>query len=61
MTLDRFPEELQTALGPLPEHPRLSLDAGNDYSMVHQDLQARGITGQIAQRGARASIQTGGR
>jgi hypothetical protein len=60
VTLDRFPE-LQTALGPLPEHPRLSLDAGNDYSMVRQDLQARGITGQIAQRGARASIQTGRR
>jgi transposase len=59
-TLDRF-TDLEAALGPLPEHPRLSLDADYDYSMVHQELQARGITGQIARRGTKTPIQTGGR
>jgi Transposase DDE domain len=59
-TLDRF-TDLEASLGPLPQHPRLSLDAGYDYSMVHLDLKARGITGQIAKRGAKTSIQTGGR
>ncbi len=29
--------------------------------MVHQDQQTRGITGQIAERGAKTSIQAGGR
>lgn len=29
--------------------------------MVHQDLPARGITGQIAKRGAKTPIQAGGR
>ncbi|MDJ0385289.1 transposase [Streptomyces sp. G-G2] len=58
-TLDRF-ADLQASLGPLPEHPRLSLDAGYDYTMV-QDLLARGITGQVAKRGAKTPIQAGGR
>lgn len=40
-TLDRF-ADLEAVLGPLPEHPGLSLDAGYDYSMVHLDLKARG-------------------
>ncbi|AVZ77880.1 IS5/IS1182 family transposase [Streptomyces lunaelactis] len=59
-TLDRF-ADLEAVLGPLPEHPSLSLDAGYDYSMVHLDLKARGIFGQIAERGAKTSIQAGGR
>jgi hypothetical protein len=59
-TLDRF-ADLQASLGPLPASPRLSLDAGYDYGMVHQDLLARGITGQIAKRGAKTPIQAGGR
>lgn len=59
-TLDRF-DGLEAALGPLPEHPRLSLDADYDYSMVHQDLQTRGVIGQIAERGAKTPIQAGGR
>lgn len=59
-TLDRF-AELQTTLGPLPERPRLSLDAGYDYSMLHQELTATGIIGQIAKRGTKTPIQTGGR
>ncbi|MCF3103026.1 transposase [Streptomyces roseoverticillatus] len=58
--LDRF-ADLQASLGPLPEHLRLSLDAGFDYSMVHQDLTERGITGQIAKRGAKTPIQAGRR
>lgn len=59
-TLDHFAEPA-AALGPLPEHPRLSLDAGYDYGMVHHDPEARGIFGQIAERGAKTSIQAGGR
>ena len=57
-TLDRF-TGLEAALGPLPERPRL--DARYDYSMVHLDLQDRGITGRIAERGAKTPIRTGGR
>lgn len=59
-TLDRF-AGLQASLGPLPEHLRLSPDAGFDYSMVHQDLTARGINGQIAKQGAKTPIQADGR
>jgi hypothetical protein len=59
-TLDRL-AGLEEDLGPLPGNPCLSLDAGYDYSMVHQDLHARRITGKIAPRGAKTPIQTGGR
>jgi transposase len=59
-TLDQL-TELETAIGPLPAHPSLSLDAGYDYSMVHEDLDARGITAQIAKRGEQTPIQTDGR
>lgn len=58
--LDRF-ADLQTTLGPFPEHPQLSLDAGYDYSMVHLDLDARGIVGLVAERGAKTPIQADGR
>ncbi|WP_374106735.1 IS5/IS1182 family transposase [Kitasatospora aureofaciens] len=59
-TLDRF-AALEATLGPLPEHPRLALDAGYDYSMVRQDLDTRRIIGKIAERGAKTPIQAGGR
>ena len=59
-TLDRF-ASLEQALGPLPERPRLALDAGYDYRLVHQDLADRKITARIAARGAKTPIQTDGR
>ncbi|WP_331729579.1 IS5 family transposase (plasmid) [Streptomyces sp. NBC_01003] len=59
-TLDQF-ADLEASLGPPPDHPRLSLDAGYDYSMVHLGLKARGIIGRIAPRGAKTPSQTGGR
>ncbi|MEU4116140.1 IS5 family transposase [Kitasatospora sp. NPDC028055] len=59
-TLDRF-AALEAALGPLPADPRLSLDAGYDYSMVRQDLDTRRITGKIARLGPKTPIQAGGR
>ncbi|MFD5887236.1 hypothetical protein ACFWHQ_14855 [Streptomyces sp. NPDC060334] len=60
VALNRF-TDLEASLGPLPQHARLSLHAGYDHSMGHLDPKARGITGQIAKRGAKTSIQTGGR
>ena len=59
-TLDRF-TALEQALGPLPEHPRLALDAGYDYQRVHDGLADRRIDARIAPRGAKIPIQTGGR
>ncbi|WP_336114953.1 IS5 family transposase [Streptomyces sp. PTD9-10] len=59
-TLDRF-TALERALGPLPEHPRLALDAGYDCRIVHDDLAGRRIDARIAPRGAMTPIQTGGR
>ncbi|MFG2915096.1 IS5 family transposase [Kitasatospora sp. NPDC048298] len=58
--LDRF-TALEPALGPLPEHPRLALDAGYDYRVVHDDPAARRIDAHVASRGAKTPIQTGGR
>jgi transposase len=59
-TLDRF-AELEMAIGPLPTHPSLSLDAGYDYALVYEDLHTRGITAQIAKRGEQTPIQANGR
>ncbi|MES0838483.1 IS5 family transposase [Nocardiopsis tropica] len=59
-TLDGY-DDLATALGPLPEHPALSLDAGYDYRWVHEHLAERGISARIVPRGARVPIHTGGR
>ncbi|MFD7095802.1 IS5 family transposase [Streptomyces xanthophaeus] len=59
-TLDAY-RDLEKALGPLPEHPRLGLDAGYDYRPVHDDLAERGIAAQIIPRGQKVPIQTGGR
>lgn len=44
-------DDFAKVLGPLPEQPALSLDAGYDYRPVHADLDARGITAKIAKRG----------
>ncbi|MFD0532318.1 IS5 family transposase [Kitasatospora arboriphila] len=59
-TLDLF-AALEPILGPLPEHPRLTLDAGYDYRPVHDGLADRRIDARIAARGAKTPIQTGGR
>lgn len=59
-TLDGY-EDLAKVLGPLPEHPVLSLDAGYDYRWVHEYLDELGIIAHIAKRGERTPIQTGGR
>jgi hypothetical protein len=59
-TLDRL-GDLGKDLGPLPGHPRLSLDAGYDYRCVHEDLAQRQITAQIAKRGEPTPIQADGR
>jgi transposase len=59
-SLDQLPG-LEKTLGPLPAHPRLSLDAGYDYRRVYEDLAGRGIIAQIASRGVATPIQTDGR
>jgi transposase len=59
-TLDAY-NDLEKALGPLPEHPRLGPDADYDYRPVREDLAERGIDARITCRGEKARIQTGGR
>jgi hypothetical protein len=59
-TLDHF-SELAKDLGPLPEHPTLSLYAGYDYRCVYDDLADRRITAKIARRGEQTPIQADGR
>jgi hypothetical protein len=58
--VDHF-SELAKDLGPLPEHPTLSLDAGYDYRCVYDDLADRRITAKIARRGEQTPIQADGR
>jgi transposase len=53
-------DALTTAV-PLPERPRVHLDAGYDYQPCRQVLTARGMVGQIAARGVPAPIQVGRR
>lgn len=53
--------DLAKVLGPLPEHPVLSLDAGYDYCWVHEYLDELGIVAKIAKRGERTPIQADGR
>jgi hypothetical protein len=53
-TLDHF-RDLGRELGPLPEHPTLSLDAGYDYRCVYEDLAGRQIVPLIAKRGERTN------
>ncbi|MFD5513986.1 IS5 family transposase [Streptomyces sp. NPDC127051] len=59
-TLDAY-RGLEKALGPLPERPRLGLDAGYDYRPVRDDLAERGIDARITPRGEKVPIQAGGR
>ncbi|MEU5185497.1 transposase [Streptomyces longwoodensis] len=59
-TLDEF-TALAHELQHVPEDPRLSLDAGYDYQIVHTGLAERGITGRITPRGVKTPIQTDGR
>ncbi|MEU5307092.1 transposase [Streptomyces noursei] len=59
-TLDHY-DDLAKTLGPLPEQPVLSLDAGYDYRPVYADLDTRGITAKIAKRGEQTPIQADGR
>ncbi|MCX5233233.1 IS5 family transposase [Streptomyces sp. NBC_00233] len=59
-TLDAY-RGLGNVLGPLPEHPRLGLDAGYDYRPVRDDLAERGIDARITRRGMKVPIQAGGR
>ena len=49
------------AVGPLPTHPVVHLDAGYDYQPCRQVLTTRGMVGQIATRGMPAPIQAGRR
>jgi hypothetical protein len=53
-TLDRY-GDLAKTLGPLPDQTVPSLDAGYD------DLDVRGITAKIAERGEQTSIRADGR
>jgi hypothetical protein len=45
--LDNY-RDLGKALGPLPEHLTLRMDADYDYRCVYEDLAGRQITAQIA-------------
>jgi transposase len=56
LTLDKLDE-----LGPLPAGIRVHLDAGYDSQKSRDELAARGMTGQIAHKGAKAPIQAGQR
>jgi transposase len=44
-------------LGPLPTQPTVHLDAGYDSAKTREELAARGLGGQIAQKGKPAPIQ----
>jgi transposase len=52
---------LEKTIGPLPEHPWLSLDAGYDYPVVYAGLEHRGLEPKIAKRGERTPLQADGR
>ena len=48
-------------LGPLPDDIRVHLDAGYDSQKTRDELAARGMIGEIAQKGDKAPIQAGQR
>jgi transposase len=60
-TLDRAAGVIAAAVGPLPAHPVVHLDAGYDYQPCRQILADRWLAGQIAARGQPAPIQAGRR
>src|SRR5215216_742815 len=45
------------ALGPLPEHPTVRLDAGYDYRACRDELARRGLAGQIATHGVAGPVR----
>jgi transposase len=55
-TLDKLAE-----LGPLPEEITVHLDAGYDSGKTRDELQSRGLNGEIAHKGDKAPIQAGQR
>jgi transposase len=60
-TLDAAATITAAAVGPLPAHPVVHLDAGYDYQPCRQVLADRGMVGQIATRGVPAPVQAGRR
>jgi transposase len=55
-TLDKLAD-----LGPLPEDITVHLDSGYDSGKTRTELAGRGLHGQIAHKGEKASIQASGR
>jgi transposase len=55
-TLDKLGE-----LGPLPDDIDVHLDAGYDSQKTRDELESRGMTGEIAHKGDKAPIQAGQR
>lgn len=55
-TLDKLGD-----IGPLPEDITVHLDAGYDSHKTRDELDARGMTGEIAHKGDKAPIQAGQR
>ena len=55
-TLDKLDD-----LGPLPDDITVHLDAGYDSQKTRDELDGRGMTGEIAHKGGKAPIQAGQR
>jgi hypothetical protein len=55
-TLDKLGE-----IGPLPDDITVHLDAGYDSQKTRDELDGRGMTGEIARKGDKAPIQAGQR
>ena len=55
-TLDKLDD-----LGPLPQHITVYLDTGYDSQKTRDELDGRGMTGEIAHKGDKAPIQAGQR
>jgi transposase len=55
-TLDKLDD-----IGPLPGGITVHLDAGYDSQKTRDELQARGMTGEIARKGDKAPVQAGQR
>ena len=55
-TLDKLDE-----IGPLPDDITVHLDAGYDSQKTRDELDGRGMTGEIARKGDKAPIQAGQR
>src|SRR6201982_1525064 len=55
-TLDKLDD-----LGPLPDDITVHLDAGYDSQKIRDELETRGMKGEIAHKGDKAPIQAGQR